>query len=176
MGGVLVLVGIGVLSIGSLRKDIGVNYLLAAILGTGVVAASGVVAKALPEVHPVNMNAIGMAAGTVLLAIGSLAFGEAWTLPRQGQTLLAVAWLVILGSVGLFQLFLFVVRRWTASATVYSIAGMPVIAVVLGWLLLDQAITVEFLIGSVLVLAAVYLGAIARRKSVRVPMASADGG
>ncbi|NIV31363.1 MAG: EamA family transporter, partial [Anaerolineae bacterium] len=119
------------------------------------------------EVHPVNMNAIGMSAGTVLLATSSLAFAEPWVLPREPRTWLAVSWLVILGSVGLFQLFLYVIKRWTASATVYAVAGMPVIAVALGALLLDQPVTVEILLGGALVLAAVYVGAIAGRREAR---------
>ncbi len=160
-GGVLAIAGIVVLSFGALGGDLSASYLIAAVLATGVVAASGVVAKALPDVHPVNMNAIGMATGTILLAVSSLLFGEAWTLPRQPRTLAAVGWLVVLGSVGLFQLFLYVIKRWTASATVYAVAGMPLVAVVLGALMLGQPITLEVLAGGSLVLVAVYIGAIA---------------
>lgn len=166
LGGVLVIAGIVVLSLGSFEGRFGGTYLLAAILATVVVAGSGVVAKAYPDVHPVNMNAIGMGAGTVMLAAASLLFRESWGLPQQTETLLAVGWLVVLGSVGLFQLFLYVVKRWSASATVYSVAGMPLIAVVLGALLLDQAITIELLLGGAMVLAAVYVGAITRDRSV----------
>lgn len=160
VGGLLAIAGIGVLSLGTLGGDLGVSYLIAAILGTVAAAGSSVVAKALPDVHPINMNAIGMLAGTLLLVVSSLAFNESWTLPRQGSTLLAVGWLVILGSVGLFQLFLYVIKRWTASATVYAITGMPVVAVALGALLLDQPVTAEVLAGGSLVIAAVYVGAI----------------
>lgn len=159
-GGVLAIIGIVILSLGSLGGNIAASYVIAAILGTVVVAGSSIVAKSLPDVHPVNMNAIGMATGTVLLGFSSLAFGEPWGLPRQPETMLAVGWLVLLGSVGLFQLFLYVIKRWTASATVYAIAGMPLIAVALGALMLNQPITAEVLVGGSLVLAAVYLGAI----------------
>lgn len=162
IAGVLVIVGIVVLSRGSLAGDVSGSYLLAALLATAVVAGSGVVAKALPDVHPVNMNAIGMATGAVMLAIASFTFAEPWIVPRHAETLAAVAWLVILGSVGLFQLFLYVVRRWTATATVYAVAGMPLVAVLLGAVMLAQPITMEVVLGGGLVLTAVYVGAISR--------------
>jgi drug/metabolite transporter (DMT)-like permease len=158
-GGLLAIAGIAVLSLGTLGGDVGGSYLLAAVVGSVAVAASSVVAKSFPEVHPLNMNAIGMVSGTVLLAVGSLALGEGWVVPRDSGTWVAVGWLVLLGSVGLFQLFLYVIRRWTASATAYVVAGMPVVAAALGALLLDQPVTAEVLAGGSLVVAAVYVGA-----------------
>jgi drug/metabolite transporter (DMT)-like permease len=170
-GGILAVAGIALLSAGTLAGDVTGSYLLAAVLGTVAIALSAIVAKAYAGVHPLQMNAVGMVAGTILLAVGSLALGEAWSLPTERQTWLAVLWLVVLGSVGLFQLFLYVVRRWTASATVYAVAAMPVVAVVLGAPMLDQPITIEMLVGGLMVMAAVYVGAVSRRS--RAPTAAA---
>jgi drug/metabolite transporter (DMT)-like permease len=170
-GGILAVAGIALLSAGTLAGDVTGSYLLAAVLGTVAIALSAIVAKAYAGVHPLQMNAVGMVAGTILLAVGSLALGEAWSLPTERQTWLAVLWLVVLGSVGLFQLFLYVVRRWTASATVYAVAAMPVVAVVLGAPMLDQPITIEMLVGGLMVMAAVYVGAVSRRS--RAPTATA---
>jgi drug/metabolite transporter (DMT)-like permease len=167
-GGVLAIAGIGILSRGSLGGELGVWYITAAILGTVAMAASSVIAKAFTEVHPLNMNAIGMVAGTIFLSLGSLLLGESWTLPAEPRTFLAVGWLVLAGSVGLFQLFLYVIRRWTASATVYAVAGMPVVAVALGALLLDQPVTPSVVAGGALVIASVYVGAISRMRGARV--------
>jgi drug/metabolite transporter (DMT)-like permease len=164
VGGALAIAGIAVLSRGALGGDLGGVYVLAAIVGAVAIAASSVIAKAYPGVHPVNMNAIGMAAGTILLAFGSLVSGERWALPREPRTLLAVTWLVVFGSVGLFQLFLYVIRRLTASTTVYAVAAMPVVAVGLGAVMLNQPITTEVLTGGAMVAAAVYVGAISGRK------------
>jgi drug/metabolite transporter (DMT)-like permease len=162
-GGILAVAGIALLSAGTLAGDVTGSYLLAALLGTVAIALSAIVAKAYAGVHPLQMNAMGMVAGTILLAVSSVALGEAWSLPTERQTWLAVLWLVVLGSVGLFQLFLYVVRRWTASATVYAVAAMPVVAVGLGALMLDQPVTVEMLVGGLMVMGAVYVGAISRR-------------
>jgi drug/metabolite transporter (DMT)-like permease len=160
-GGLLAVMGIGVLSTGTLGGGMGPSYVIAAVMGTLALAGSSVVARARRDVHPLSMNAIGMAVGTAFLVAGSLVVGEAWSVPRGSATVLAVAWLVVLGSVGMFQLFLYVIKRWSASATVYSVAAMPVVAVLLGAMLLDQPVTLEVVAGGVLVLAAVYLGAMA---------------
>jgi drug/metabolite transporter (DMT)-like permease len=166
-GGLLALAGIAVLSRGTAGAGAAGSYLVAALLGGVAIAASSVIARRLRGVHPLNMNAVGMVAGTLLLVAGSLLLGEAWALPRESRTWLAVAWLVLLGSVGLFQLFLFVIRRWSASATVLVMAGMPVVAASLGALLLDQPVTQELLAGGALVLLALYIGAVAPHRAAR---------
>ncbi len=165
VGSCLAVAGIAVLSFGAIGSAASQWYVVAAVSGTLAMAASSVVAKALPNVHPVSMNAIGMTAGAILLAIGSQVLDEAWTLPTQSATLVAVAWLVVLGSVGLFLLALHVIRRWTASAAAFATAGMPLIAAALGALLLDQPITREVVAGGAVVIAAVYLGAIYGRQN-----------
>jgi drug/metabolite transporter (DMT)-like permease len=166
VGGGLAIAGITILSLGTLGGDLSPTYLIAAILAAIAAAASTVAAKSLPNVHPLSMNAIGMASGTLLLIVGSLLLGERWLLPEEANTWLALGWLVVLGSVGLFQLFLYVVRRWTASATVYAVTAMPVVAVVLGAVMLNQPITPAVLVGGSVVILAVYVGAISRPKAV----------
>jgi drug/metabolite transporter (DMT)-like permease len=166
VGGGMAIAGIAVLSLGTLGGDLSPTYLIAAVLGAVAAAASSVAAKSLPDVHPLNMNAIGMASGTVLLVAGSFLLGERWVLPREPHTWLALGWLVVIGSVGLFQLFLYVIRRWTASATVYAITAMPVVAVVLGAVMLGQPITPTVLVGGSMVTLAVYVGAISKPKPV----------
>lgn len=160
MGGALAITGIGILSAGSLQGDIPPAYLLAAVIGMLAVAESSVLIKAFPRTHPITTNALGMASGTVLLVVASLAFGETWALPQTTRTWAVVAWLVVAGSVGLFVLFLFVIARWTASASVYALTLMPLVAVTLGALLKNEPITIELVAGGALVLLAVYIGAI----------------
>jgi drug/metabolite transporter (DMT)-like permease len=167
VGGILAVAGIAILSAGTLGGDLDISYLVAAIFAAAAAAGSSVLAKALSEVHPVNMNAFGMAAGALLLVAGSLVVGEPWSMPRESQTWIALGWLVIAGSMGLFQLFLYVIKRLTASATVYAVASMPLVAVVLGVLLLQQPVTLEVLIGGTLILSAVYVGAISGKGEAR---------
>lgn len=181
LGGALAIIGIAVLSGGALTGDIGAVYLLAALLGALAAAESSVVAKALPRPDPVMTNAIGMTAGAALLWLASLGLGETWTAPALARTWIVLVYLVVLGSVTLFILFLYVIARWTASATSYAIALMPVVAITLGAVLASEPITWTLLLGGALVLGAVYIGALApagrRAAAADVnPTAAADPG
>ena len=161
-GGLLAMAGIALLSTGHGGGELRPAYFLAAVAGAAAAAESSVVAKGLPRLDPVMTNAIGMTAGSALLWVASLATGEAWALPVATRTWVVLGYLVLLGSVSLFILFLYVIRRWTASATAYALAAMPVVAVTLGSLLADEAITPRVVAGGGLVMAAVYVGALRR--------------
>src|SRR5215208_3830354 len=163
-GGALAIGGIAVLSVHSLGGDVPFRYLLAALVAPVVVAQSTVVAKRFPRTDPVATNAVGMLAGTGVLVVSSVAAGESWAVPRQGETWAAAAWLVLAGSVGMFWLFLVVVRRWAASAATYALPLMPVVAVALAALLRDDPIGPEEVAGGLLVLAGVYVGVLPRER------------
>jgi drug/metabolite transporter (DMT)-like permease len=164
MGGVLAIVGIGILSADTLGGDVRPIYFVSALLGSLAVAESSVVVKGFPSTHPITTNAVAMVVGSVFLALASLVFGEQWALPETTQTWLVLAYLAVPGTVALFILFLVVIIRWTASATVYALTLMPVVAVVLGVLLRNEKVTIQFVVGAVLVLTAVYVGALLPRR------------
>ena len=164
VGGVLAVIGIGVLSYRSLvGGDLELSYVMAAVLGAVAIAESGVVIKGFPRSHPMTTNALGMAVGALFLIIATFVFDQDWVLPSEAKTWAALAWLVIGGSVVLFSLFLFVIDRWTASATSYITTLFPVVAIALGALFADEAITIELVFGGALVLIAVYVGALSGR-------------
>jgi drug/metabolite transporter (DMT)-like permease len=134
-----------------------------ALLGIAALCASEsvVVSKLAGRQHPVVMNFLGMSAGAVVLLVVAGVAGERLALPADGETQFAVAYLVA-ATVGLFLLVLFVLQRWTASATSYVFVLMPVIAVALGALVADEAIAATTIVGGAIVCAGVYVGA-ARR-------------
>ena len=143
-----------------------------ALLGVAALAASEsvVVSKRVGRQHPVVMNFIGMSAGAAALLVVSAVAGEQLTLPADGETQLALVYLVA-ATVGLFLMVLVVVQRWTASSTSYVFVLMPVVAVALGALIADERITATTIVGGGVVCAGVYLGALAGgdgyRSSVR---------
>jgi drug/metabolite transporter (DMT)-like permease len=134
-----------------------------ALLGCAALCASEsvVVSKLAGRQHPVVMNFLGMSVGAAVLLIVAGAAGERLALPADGETQFALAYLVA-ATVGLFLLVLFVVQRWTASATSYIFVLMPVIAVALGALVADEAIAVTTIVGGAIVCAGVYVGATRR--------------
>ena len=169
VGGVLAVIGIGILSIRSLDSDLGFSYLVAAVLGAVAIAESGVVIKGFPRAHPMTTNAVGMAVGAIFLIGATVVFDQDWVFPSEPKTWAALAWLVIGGSVVLFSLFLFVIARWTASATSYITTLFPVVAIALGGLFADEEITIDLVFGSALVLFAVYIGALSKAARSPVP-------
>ena len=160
IGGVLAIVGIGLLSYRSLETDLELSYVGAAVLGAIAIAESGVVIKGFPRAHPMSTNALGMAVGALFLIITTEVFDQSWTLPSKARTWAALAYLVVIGSGVLFWLFLYVISRWTASATSYITTLFPIVAITLGAIFADEALTIELVGGAVLVLAAVYIGAL----------------
>jgi drug/metabolite transporter (DMT)-like permease len=136
LAGALVAVGgITILFYGQLGLDVTLAPLLALVGGVLSFAGANVVAKRLPRIHPYWMNTVGLGAGAVVLLLLSLAAGEVWRLPVNSTTWIAFVYLVVLGSVLYFVLFLFVIRRWTASGVAYQFVIIPVVAIVAGSLL-----------------------------------------
>jgi hypothetical protein len=65
----------------------------------------------------------------------------------------------VAGSIGLFGLYLFAIRRWTASAVSYTTLLMPLVTLPVAAVLLDEPITVPFLVGAAIALLGIYIGA-----------------
>lgn len=128
------------------------------------------VAKLIPPGHPVSANLIGMAVGTVVLSAISLLIGEVWTLPTQTSTWLSVIYLATVGSVALFLTYLFVLARWTATATSYALLIMPLWTVAAAALVLDEPISPAFVLGAALVIGGTYIGAFRSPRSHDAPV------
>jgi EamA domain-containing membrane protein RarD len=78
----------------------------------------------------------------------------------------------VFGSIGLFGLYLFALRRWTASAVSYTTLLMPLVTVPLAAALISEKVSMSFLVGGAIALAGVYVGAFLRVHPRRVPAPS----
>jgi drug/metabolite transporter (DMT)-like permease len=159
-GALLALAGIAVVFGGQSAQSVPFWPVVALIAAGVCVAETTIAVKWFPKVHPAALNAVGMASGTVILAVVSVIAGERWALPSLTNTWIALVFLILVGTVGVFALFVFVVRRWTASATSYQFVLYPFVAVALGALIANESVSVVFLLGGALVLAGVYVGAL----------------
>jgi drug/metabolite transporter (DMT)-like permease len=162
-GGLVALTGIAVMSNATLEADVPLLSLLAVLGGALCFAEAAVLVRRFPPVHPVAMNAVGMATGAVLLLAGALLVRDTLELPRRAETWLAIGYLVPVGSVLVFVLYLVVLRYWEASRAAYEFVLIPVVTVALSTWLDDEPLGVGLLLGGPLVLAGVYVGA--RRRS-----------
>ena len=114
-----------------------------------------------------------MLPGVVLLLTLSLVAGEARVLPSRPEVLIAFAYLVLVGSTVLFIGFLYVLQRWTASATSYAVALFPLPTVAIGALLAGEGVSTQFLAGALLVIGGVHLGALVPERPAARAAASA---
>jgi drug/metabolite transporter (DMT)-like permease len=174
LGALIVIAGIAVVFLEQLRFDVPLLYLGAVLLGVVSSALSGIVVKYYPRSHPVSTNVVGMGLGAVLLLALSLFTGETQTLPSLSATWLALAWLVLSSIVG-FVLIVWLLSRWTATATSYVGVLTPLVTVIAASLLAGETPTLTFLGGSLLVLVGVYVGALRPQSTPGARSVRADG-
>ena len=158
------LAAIGIVVIGADQISLNVPILSLALLlaAAACQAESGLVVKRFPPGDPVAANAIGMVIGAAMLAAIAVVTGEPFQMPTRPETWLAMAYLIGPGSIAVFVFVLFILARWSASATSYSFLLFPMVAIVLGAVLLGEPIQPSFVIGGSIVLAGVYVGAVRR--------------
>jgi drug/metabolite transporter (DMT)-like permease len=162
LGSLLALAGVAVMSTASLAEEVPLPSLLAGVGSAFCFAQGAVVVRHFPPVHPVTMNAVGMTAGAAVLLAGALLAGESIELPRDGETWAAISYLVVVGSVVVFLLYLVVLDRWPASRAAYQFVLIPFVTVGLSAWLDDEPVGAGLALGGLLVLAGVYVGALRR--------------
>jgi drug/metabolite transporter (DMT)-like permease len=174
-GALIALVGIAIVFGERVGSGAPLVSMVAVLAAAVCMAESNVVVKRFPKCHPIANNAIAMSAGAAILLVASLVSGEARVLPTEARTWTAIAYVSLVGSVAVFSLFLFVIQRWTASATSYVMLLMPLVTVSLGAALAGESITPAFLAGGAFVLAGVYVGAFAPTISALVSARARSG-
>jgi len=171
VGGLLAVAGIWVIGADSLSTAIPFTSTLALVGSAACFAEATVVARQFPQADPFTTNAIGMTVAAVALFAGAIVTQEAIVLPQQAATWLALAYLVPIGSVMVFALFLVVVRHWPASRAAYVDVLIPIATAIVATSLLDETIRPELVAGGALVLLGTVIGAIAPKRHA----ASVDG-
>lgn len=161
IGSLVALGGVAILAADRISLDIPIVGIVLAIGAALLLAEAGIVVKLTPRADPVATNAFAMLTGAaILLPISALA-GEHWSLPTQADTWTAMLYLVLAGSVGVFWLFVYVLRRWTASAVSFEFLLIPLATIPISALLTGEVVTPLMLVGGAIILAGVYTGALA---------------
>jgi drug/metabolite transporter (DMT)-like permease len=170
LGSLVALAGVAVISGASVGGSVPTVSLLAMLGAVLCFAQAAVVVRWFPKVHPVTINAVGMGSGAALLVAGSLLAGEHLTLPTRPETWAAIAYLVPVGSVLVFILYLVALRYWAASRAAYTFVIIPFVTVALSAWLLDEPVGLSLLFGGILILTGVYVGALRFRPPDREPV------
>jgi len=161
LGSLIAVAGVAIVMWDQLRADVPPGSFLLILGGTLFIAEGAVVLKAIPRADPYGTNGVAMLTGGAILLALSAAAGEAWALPSTASTWLLLVYVTVLGSIGLFGLYLFALQRWTASAVSYATLFMPLVAVPLAALLTAESVSPAFLAGAAIAVLGTYVGAFA---------------
>lgn len=160
IGAIIAVAGIVVLVGAPSKVHVSVGAVLF-MLGAALSGSeSSIVIKKYPTGDPMATNAVGMAVGGILLLVLSAVFGERWSVPANWTTWASLVYLVLFGSIGLFGLFLYALKRGTATRVSYMFVLTPIIASPSGAALAGESVTLAMIVGGIIVLLGVYLGAL----------------
>jgi drug/metabolite transporter (DMT)-like permease len=163
VGALVALAGIGLVFADQLSANIPIGGLALVLLGAVAISESAIILKGVPRSDPFASNAVAMLAGGAILLGLSFAFGESHPMPTRTGTWLALGYLVVFGSVGLFALFVYVLQHWTASASSYATLLFPFVGIAVATLLTGETFDWSFFVGGAVMLLGVYVGAFQAR-------------
>ncbi len=172
VGGLVAVAGIAIVMVDQLSIDVPIQSLLLVVGGTVFIAESTVVAKRIPRADPIATNAVAMLTGGGLLLTASFVVGETHAVPGQSATWIALGYLVTLGSILMFGLYLLAIQRWTASAVSYTTLLLPLVTVTVGALLTGERVSPALVGGAAVIVVGVYLGAFRQTRGERMPARS----
>jgi drug/metabolite transporter (DMT)-like permease len=130
--------------------------MLAIVASAACASAAGVATKRHGSaLHPAALNAPAMLVGAVALLAASLVAQEDFRLPADRATWAAVAYLAIAGSVVTFLAYFTLLKTWSVTSLSFISVFTPAIALLLGFLFLDERPTLLAGVGAVLIMVGV---------------------
>jgi drug/metabolite transporter (DMT)-like permease len=165
-GTLLAFLGVVALFGESLRLDLARLGPMAAIIVAAVcAAAAGVASKRHgAALHAATLNAPAMLVGSLVLGGAAIATGEGLRLPTDAATWAAIAYLAVAGSVVTFLVYFSLLKTWSVTSLSFIAVFTPAIALVLGFVFLDERPTLWTGLGAVLILAGVTLALSPQKK------------
>ena len=156
---VLALAGTVALFADRLQLDATATRPMLAVLGAVLCAAvASVVSKR--DAHHIpsaSLNATSMLIGAAVLLAVAVAHGEGVRVPSDAGTWAAVIYLALAGSVLAFLAYFSLLKTWSVMSLSFISVFTPVIALLLGFVFLDEPLTAWKVGGAALILVAVAL-------------------
>lgn len=147
---------------------------LVAIFFAAVAAPlAGLMLQRGPKQSPIGVNAVGTLIGIPFAFACSIALGERPVLPTTAAQVFPIVYLAVVGSVGAFVIFAWLINHWRATTVSFLGVIVPVIAVVVGAVARQEALAPGSLVGAAIVLVGVV--AALRSESEPKPAGEAQG-
>ena len=156
---VLALGGTVALFADRLQLDAGATRPMLAVLGATLCAAvASVVSKRdAHDIPAASLNATSMLIGAGVLLVVALARGEGVHVPADAGTWAALVYLSLAGSVLAFLVYFSLLKTWSVMSLSFISVFTPIIALLLGFVFLNEPLTAWKVGGAVLILVAVVL-------------------
>ena len=151
--------GVGVLLLPSAKGHVAILPCAAILAGAVTWSLGSVLTRSmdLPKSNPLTAGAAMMLGGGTLLAL-SAAMGEMHPFPHVSMRAgLALFYLIVCGSLLGFTAFVWLLARMPATRVASHAYVNPIVAVALGYFVAGEIVTLRTLVGTVLVIASVFL-------------------
>jgi drug/metabolite transporter (DMT)-like permease len=106
-------------------------------------------------IHPVPFNAVAMAGASVVMSIVAIAAEHDRPVSFDAGPVAAIFYMAIVGTAVTFPLYFWLLNHMQARQVALIGYGTPVVAVFLGTVFMNEPLTVQTLVGSVLVVVGV---------------------
>ena len=156
------IVGVALLFSSSLSGRWEASRLVAVFLAATTGGLAGVLLKRAPGANPFTTNAWAHGAGAVLCLAASRVLGEVQAIPL-GAAWLPIGYLTVVGSLGAFTTFTWLIAHWPVTRISFVSVIVPVVALLLGMAVLHERPGPLALLGSVVILGAVITGIVGDR-------------
>jgi drug/metabolite transporter (DMT)-like permease len=148
LAGVIILRGWGVET--RAGQGLGILLCLGGAFSYGLAALAA--RRLLKDAAPLGTATFQLMASTVMMAIVAGAMEQPWRLPMPGLT----TWLAVLGLAGLstalaYIVFFQILRRSGATNVMLVTLLIPVTAILLGWLVLGEPISIREIVGAIVI-------------------------
>lgn len=163
---VVAIAGVSMLFSSSFSGDWEFWRLAAVFVAATTAGLAGVLLKRAPGADPFATNAWAHGIGAVMCIAASRWMGEAQEMP-QGAAWLPIGYLTVVGSLGAFAAFAWLIARWPVTRISFVSVIVPVVALLLGMAVLNERADHMALLGSVVILAATVAGVMGDRATRR---------
>lgn len=163
VGAIIGLGGVIVLFASELRGAMPLVPLGAVLVGALTAALAGVLLKRGSPSSPITTNAVAHASGVPFCLAASFLLRETHALPTTSSGWFSLAYLTIVGSIGAFVLFAWLVQRWRVTATSFLAVLTPVLGAFLGATVRHEHLGATTIVGAIVVVSGVVIANVADR-------------
>jgi drug/metabolite transporter (DMT)-like permease len=109
------------------------------------------------EIHPMMASGIQMLCGGLMLFIVGTSIGEWQYMQPDISAIYSIIYLIVIGSILSYGCFMYVLKRLPATIVSTYAYINTVVAVMMGWLLLSEPLTIDMFIGVLFTIAGVWM-------------------